>query len=268
MDSEQARPDGAESREKRVFEHPLSERIRTFLRLELLLEQIAYHMRDPSALGSRAAMTAIQETSALLARGDVRSEVLKELERLALSLGRLKDNPDVNSQRLDRILLQLDDLRAGLGKDSKALGQGWKEIEFLTAIRNRISMPGGTCQFDLPGYHFWLGHAHARRLRDMETWMQEVEPLRASLAMLLTMIRGSATPARQSAEHGMYQETLEGGGAGQLIRIIVPADADVFPEVSGSRHRITIRFMEWPDPATRPQQTERDIVFGLTYCQL
>lgn len=268
MDVENEQPGREQLHDKRVFEHPLSERIRTFLRLELLLEQIAYHMRDPSALGSRAAMAAIQETSALLARGDVRSEVLKELERLAVSLGRLRDNPDVNGERLDRILLQLDDLRAGLGNESKALGQGWKEIEFLNAIRNRIAMPGGTCQFDIPGYHFWLGHPHAQRLRDMDTWMQEVEVLRASLAMLLTMIRGSATPARQTAEHGMYQETLEGGGAGQLIRIIVPADAGVFPEVSGSRHRITIRFMEWPDPAARPQQTAGDVVFGLTYCQL
>jgi cell division protein ZapD len=82
------------------------------------------------------------------------------------------------------------------------------------------------------------------------------------------MIRGSATPVREKAEHGMFQQTLEGGGSGQLIRIIVPAELDVFPEVSASRHRITIRFMAWPDLAERPQQTAQDVIFGLTYCQL
>lgn len=252
---------------KRIFEHPLSERIRTFLRLELLLSQLSYHMGDEDPLGSRAAMSALQETAALLGRGDVRSEVLKELERLDVSLGRLQDNPDVNSERLDRILAQLKELRATLGNQKSAIGQGWKEIEFLSAVRNRIAMPGGTCQFDLPGYHFWLNHAHERRLQDLQTWAEEVEPLRAALAMLLTMIRGSATPAREQAKHGMYQQTLE-GGSGQLIRIIVPAELEVFPEVSASRHRITIRFMNWPDLAERPQQTEQDVVFGLTYCQL
>jgi cell division protein ZapD len=129
-------------------------------------------------------------------------------------------------------------------------------------------MPGGTCQFDLPGYHFWLTDALERRQQDLQTWSEEVEPLRAALAMLLTMIRGSATPVREQATQGMYQQTLEGGVSGQLIRIIVPAELEVFPEVSASRHRITIRFMTWPDLAERPQQTEQDIVFGLTYCQL
>ena len=64
-----------------VYEQPLNERMRTFLRLEFLYTQATYHSESPSPWSSRAAVASLLEILAITARGDSRSEVLKELER-------------------------------------------------------------------------------------------------------------------------------------------------------------------------------------------
>src|SRR5512146_106560 len=133
-----------------IYEQPLNERVRTFLRLEFLLEQAAHHTGLSSMWDSRAALVAILEIGSLLTRGDVRTEVLKELERCATLLQRLKGSPDVDGSRLQTVLTDIDRLRHEMDGDGRPLGVCLKESEFLNAIRNRLAIPGGTCQFDLP----------------------------------------------------------------------------------------------------------------------
>ena len=36
---------------------------------------------------------------------------------------------------------------------------GLKDSEFLSAIKHRSAIPGGTCEFDLPDFFFWLNQA-------------------------------------------------------------------------------------------------------------
>src|SRR5690349_7398487 len=133
-----------------IYEQPLSERVRTFLRLEFLLEQAGHHSALSSVWDSRAAVSCILEISSLLTRGDVRTEVLKELERCGALLQRLKGSPEVDSSRLQTVLTDLERLRHEMDGDGRPLGACLKESEFLNSIKNRLAIPGGTCQFDLP----------------------------------------------------------------------------------------------------------------------
>ena len=59
-----------------VYEQPLNERMRTFLRLEFLYTQASYHSESPNPWSSRAAVASLLEILAITARGDSRSEVL------------------------------------------------------------------------------------------------------------------------------------------------------------------------------------------------
>ena len=63
------------------FEQPLTERLRTFLRLEFLYEQARFHMESDADFSSRAVIATLLDIKAILLRGDVRADVLKELER-------------------------------------------------------------------------------------------------------------------------------------------------------------------------------------------
>ncbi len=250
-----------------VYEQPLTERIRTFLRLEFLFEQCEHHLALTSAWDSRASVAAILEIGSLLTRGDVRTEVLKELERCLLFLNRLSGSPDVDGTRLQSVLTELETLRYAMNGDGRQLGLGLKENEFLNNIRNRLAIPGGTCQFDLPVYHAWLTQPHSKRTRDLQHWLEEISPLRDTINLLMALTRESALPTRETAEQGMYLHIFE-GPACPLVRVMVPATSGVYPEISAGRQRVTIHFLERHEAAGRAQQTKRDIGFKLVCCQL
>ena len=63
------------------YELPLSERMRTFLRLEFLYQQFNYFVEIDTDWASRTAVTSLLEMMAILTRGDIRSDVHKELDR-------------------------------------------------------------------------------------------------------------------------------------------------------------------------------------------
>lgn len=250
-----------------VFEQPLTERVRTFLRLEFLFSQIEHHAKLAPPWDSRAAIAALLELGALLTRGDVRTEVLKELERCSLFLHRLEGSPEVDGARLQSVLGELDTLRSSMSGNGESLGASLKENEFLNTIRNRTAIPGGTCQFDLPIYHTWLTQPHTRRMRDLDHWLDEFLPLRDAISLLLALTRESALPTREVAEQGMFLHIFE-SPACPLVRVLVPATGGVYPEISAGRQRVTIRFLEGNDQNNRPRQTARDIGFKLVCCQL
>ncbi|MFM7707747.1 MAG: cell division protein ZapD, partial [Gammaproteobacteria bacterium] len=67
-----------------VFEQPLNERMRAFLRIDFLYNQAVFHTNSRSQWGSRAAVTSILDILSIITRIDARADVLKELERQAL----------------------------------------------------------------------------------------------------------------------------------------------------------------------------------------
>src|SRR5687768_2627705 len=97
-----------------VYEQPLNERMRTFLRLDFLYQQALYHEEREDQWSTRAAMSALLEILAITARGDVRSEVLKELERQVAIMQDYTTRPGVDTSRLKAVLSNLMRLRTEL----------------------------------------------------------------------------------------------------------------------------------------------------------
>jgi cell division FtsZ-interacting protein ZapD len=46
----------------------------------------------------------------------------------------------------------------------------------------------------------------------------------------------------------------------------MPPDVDLFPEISGSGHRCTIRFRQWSSAASRQVHVDANVPFLLTCC--
>lgn len=250
-----------------IYEHPLNERIRTLLRLEHLFQQNAFHMSRPEAWSSRASINSLLDITNTLARADIKSEVIKELERHAATLGKIRSAPGVNTQRLDTILEELGANIDRLYQINSQIGRRLRENDFLNSIAQRNSIPGGSCAFDLPQYHHWLQLPHAERQQDLQRWAQEFEPLEAASELLLSLIRNSTDATLESAEGGFFQRTLESQSPVQLIRVGLASDSPVYPEISGGKHRFSIRFLE-PSEEDRPTQTETSLNFQLTCCLL
>ncbi len=249
-----------------TYEYPLNERMRTFLRLEFLFANLAHGIRGDSPCDTRCAVMAILDIKALLSRSDIRSELQKELDRLQTSLERLQTSPNVDKQLLGPLLDKADALSQRLREAPTGLAPAIRDNEFLTAIEQRAGVLGGTCAFDLPGYHLWLESPASERRARLRDWQEAFTLLEDGIGLVLEVLRGSADPARETAPGGCFQAMLEHHTPYQLLRLLLPADSRHYPEISGSRHYVNIRFLQQPEQGERPQQVDSDVTFTLERC--
>ena len=80
------------------------------------------------------------------------------------------------------------------------------------------------------------------------------------------LIRESAEPAEKFAINGMYQHSMQKDSSTRLLRVSLAGDSPLFPEISGSQHRFTVRFLEWSTIDSRAVQTGHDVPFLLSIC--
>ncbi len=248
-----------------TFEHPLNERIRTLLRLEQLFKQVDFFFPQEAVWAVRAAVDALLEIVGIAGRADVKSELLKELERNSTNLTRIRHQRGVDLRMLEQVLGQLEQAGTRLYALEGPIGQSLREHEMLKAVGQRASIPGGTFSFDLPQYHYWLERPPEQRRGDLLGWIQGLQPLRDALALLLSLTRGSSGARPVTAPQGFYQDTLDAQLPHQMLRIAIPEEAPWYPEVSGHKQRFTIRFMG-SGPGPRPAQVQADVDFLLTCC--
>jgi cell division protein ZapD len=248
-----------------TYEQPLKERIRVFMRLEFLFEQTRHSLDGPAVWDSRAAVSGLLDILSFFVRMDIRGEVLKELERHASSLERLERLPSVDTLRLKEVLARLGEMMEELHRVNGQLGGSLRDSELLSSVSKRNCVPGGTCSFDVPMFHHWLQRPAEARVRELNAWMAEFGPVERAVSLMLGLTRGSADAEPQVATAGFYQRNLDSSVPWQLVRVTVPAELPYFPEISGGKHRFTVRFMR-PSGTERPVQTDDDVEFGLACC--
>ena len=249
-----------------IFEQPLNERMRTFLRLDFLYSQALYHNEAASQWGTRAAVSSLIDILAIIARGDVRSDALKELERQLTVLGEFQSKPGVDAHRLKSLIGNLTRLRSELLNSGIANLQPLKESDFLNAIKHRSSIPGGTCEFDLPDYLYWLSLPDEVRVHAFNQWLALLRPLCDAVSELLWLARQNGRTRQETAQGGNFTITFDRENPLQLLRISLPASMGLYPEVSGSHHRCNVRFLSWKGLSERPAQADSDVKFLLTCC--
>jgi len=249
-----------------VFEQPLNERMRTFLRLDFLYSQALYHNEVASQWGTRAAVSSLIDILAITTRSDVRSDALKELERQLTQLAEFQSKPGVDTNRLKTLVANLTRLRSELLNTGIANLQPLKESDFLNAIKHRSSIPGGTCEFDLPDYLYWLSQPDEIRVKAFNQWLTVLRPLCDAVSELIWLTRQNGRTRQETAPGGNFTITFDRENPLQLLRIALPASTGLYPEVSGSHHRCNMRFLSWKGVAERATQADSDVKFLLTCC--
>jgi len=248
-----------------TFEHPLNERIRTFLRLEHLFGKVARFLAAEDSWVSRAAVEGILDVLAITARADVKTELLKELDRNGSALNRVRRQAGVDLEALEKILDDLRRATSDLHALGGQIGQSLRQDEFIKSIAKRSSIPGGTCSFDLPRYHYWLRQSPEVRQQQLRAWMQGLQPVSEAIGLILSLARTSAAPREVTASGGFFQESLDARAPAQLVRVTLNGGTHFFPEISGHKNRFSIRFMETGETG-RPAPWREDTPFVLTCC--
>ena len=136
--------------ESYIYEQPLNEKVRSFLRLEKLFQQYSFHLQHGSDWNNRIAIDSILELLAFTTRSDIKLEILKELERQHSRLERLSKRPQIDQSQLASILKNIQKRIGEMQSIKGQIGQETKNIELLAAISQKSSVPGSICDFDLP----------------------------------------------------------------------------------------------------------------------
>lgn len=249
-----------------IYEQPLSERIRTLLRLEHLFGLSSHHLKGQSSLDSRSYVSSLIDLLDVFSRGDIKNELLKEMERSTTTLKNLMSNPKVDSSRLTTILKAMEHLIDNLYSMKSQPGSELRGVELIAAVRQRSSIPGGTCAFDLPLYHRWLQQPWSEREREQKQWFAMLDPIRQAIELLLKMIRNSADPITATCTDGTFQQALDSSQNLQMIRVYLPANSPYFAEISGSRHRFNLRFLHSVDG--KLVTAEEPVSFKYSCCSL
>jgi cell division protein ZapD len=250
-----------------VYEQPLNERMRTFMRLDFLYNQALYQSEIATAESARAAMTGLLDILAITTRSDMRSDALKELERHLNHMNEFQSRPGVDAARLKTVIANLGRLRTDLLNAGSAFLQPIRDSEFLNAIKLRSAIPGGTCEFDLPEYFCWLNQAAESRMRDFGEWLGLLRPLCDAIAELLWLTRQAGRSRHEIAKGGVFMIGFDRDAPAQLLRIALPTEESLYPEISGGgQHRCNVRFLKWNGLNARPAQIEEDVPFTLTIC--
>lgn len=248
------------------YEYPLSERVRTLLRFEDLYERVEYFLAKSDALEHHAALVSIFEILEVASRADLKSDLLQELERQKQALEGLRENPDVAEAALTDILRKIDQAASKLFQTSGKVGQELRENDWLMSIKQRTSIPGGVCEFDLPSYHFWLQQNSEQRRHDLQQWLAPFVPIREAILIVLHLLRESSKSATLVAHQGVYQQMMAGRVA-QMLRIRLSRNYQCVPEISANKYALNVRFTS-NEGGQRPKAVDTDVEFELTFCNL
>ncbi len=253
-----------------TFEHPLGERMRLFLRLEALLLRL-HDLRQRGGRPLEATLTAqgFLELGELLARGDVRTELLKELERLEIALRRWDGHRDAHAPRLTSTLEEIGERRRRLFAVEGRFVDRLRASELLATLRQRAALPGGLNGAEIPAYRLWIALDDEERARDLDRWAEILAPLRDALATYLRLMRASSSPETCRAEDGNYERELTAQDPPiQIVRLTLPLARRLYPEISAGRYRLTVRFRDFPDAERRGAPCTTAVDFRLVLAAL
>ena len=248
------------------YEYPLNERIRTLLRLEDMFDRALHFTAADAPEDHHVALLTIFEILEVAARADLKFDLVQELERQRQTLLSFRNNPEISEDALSGALYEIELASAQMLAMQGKIGQYLRENEWLMSIKQRAIIPGGVCEFDLPAYHYWRHRDPEQRRDALNGWLAPMLPIRAGLSIVLRLLRASGHPETQIAAHGAFQLMLAGRTA-QMLRLRVRRSDVAIPEISANKYALNIRFIA-PDGDLRPRQSEADISFELTFCNL
>lgn len=236
------------------------------MRLEYLFQQLLAFSQSSRAEDQHVALGALFQLLDVCDRGDCRTWVLQELEKQKMSLESYREFPEIDTSALDATIKKLNTVAHNLASGNK-LGTHIRENSWLLTLRNRFLMPGTTSPMDFPAYAAWLSGPEQDRVRVIQGLVKPFLPLYEAIQQSLALLRDAAEPQTEcSKSNGIFEKSI-GGKVYQMARIWVPSNRRIYPEMSGNKHMVMIRFFRINDNFSH-QLLNEPLAFKMALCQI
>ncbi|ETD68943.1 hypothetical protein V757_09715 [Pelistega indica] len=236
------------------------------IRLEYLFQQLIAYSQSPTPASQHVTFSMLFEIMDVCDRGDSRNWVLQEIDKQKASLESFRHTPGVDIESLDKTLLQLTTVAKNLQTSTK-LGFYVRENEWLLSLKNRFLTPGGTSPMDFPSYTAWLNGNESERVRVIQQLIAPFMPMYEAITQSLRVLREAALPSMESSkDNGVFEKSI-GGKVYQMARVWLPKGQRIYPEISGNKHVIMIRFFRISENFRQQLITEPQ-GFRMALCQI
>ena len=243
-----------------IYEQPIDERIRKFLRLENIYMKINNHMDIDSKYDAYSTLLNISELFINLTRSEIKRDLISEIETQKVRYQEYikldgADKIKLNSimEKQNAILKTLHDLEANYLNVLK-------NDELLQTIIKHIN----TSCADLD---YWLSRDHDFRKNQINLWLELIKPIENSIFFCLDLLRKSSETVEITAKDGMYLFKMDVEKKIRLLRVTMKTDNYFFPRISVGPQRATIAFMTIDDN-NKIIRLNQDINFVLDLCYI
>ena len=243
-----------------IYEQPIDERIRKFLRLENIYMKINNHMDIDSKYDAYSTLLNISELFINLTRSEIKRDLISEIETQKVRYQEYikldgADKIKLNSimEKQNAILKTLHDLEANYLNVLK-------NDELLQTIIKHIN----TSCADLD---YWLSRDHDFRKNQINLWLELIKPIENSIFFCLDLLRKSSETVEITAKDGMYLFKMDVEKKIRLLRVTMKTDNYFFPRISVGPQRATVAFMTIDDN-NKIIRLNQDINFVLDLCYI
>jgi len=225
-----------------IYEQPVAENIRNFLKCEYLYEKYAHALDQGDIWSIRSCITTLIEISDFVLRINLKVELLKELEKSKLYIDVLKKNNLIDILKYDayhvKIVECLDKLNDIENNPSKTI----VDNDFLMQIKNKLYIPGGDNFFDNPSYLNFLASNKFKIFDNVNKWYYPFKYLFISSELILDIKRSNAKFEKYTSDVSFFEKRLDTSAKIDLVRIRLQKNINVFPDISVNRQNINVIF--------------------------
>ncbi len=205
-----------------IYEQPIDERIRKFLRFENIYMKINNHMDIDSKHDAYSTLLNISDLFINLTRSEIKRDLISEIETHKVRYQEYikfdgADKIKLNSimEKQNAILKTLHDLEANYLNVLK-------NDELLQTIIKHIN----TSCADLD---YWLSRDHDFRKNQINLWLELIKPIENSIFFCLDLLRKSSETIEITAKDGMYLFRMDIEKKIRLLRVTMKTDNYFFP---------------------------------------
>lgn len=251
-----------------IYEQPLNERIRMLLRFEAYSEMLRISRGSVGDHLTSACqyLTSTLDILNLIDRVDLRAEILKEIDRISLLLKKWVKYPEVDAYQLEVISNNLQQHYQVLKEVKLSKIHHLRNDELLHAMRQKYAVNGNLSVMEFPELKFWLSRPISLINERFSSWVNSYNYLIEPIDYILDVIRGVGEFKQQSCSNGNYVQNIDIGGTPQLLRVCIDDGLNVFPETSGSKHRISVRFLTINENLSKPITYNAELSFKISVC--
>ena len=225
-----------------IYEQPVAENIRNFLKCEYLHEKYIRALERGDIWSIRSSITTLIEISDFVSRINLKFELLKELEKSKIIIDKLKNNELINILKYnnyhENINVCLENLNNIESHPSKTI----LENDFLMQIKNKLYIPGGDNFFDNPSYLNFLSSNKSNIVNNINIWYLPFKYFFITSDLILSIKRSNAKFKQYISEGSHFEKRLDSNTSTDLVRIRLHKNTNIFPDISVNRQNINIVF--------------------------